>query len=130
MAEIPIARRSCQLPRGGGGVGAGLPGPDAVLSSAGGTHLGLHAEDRLHPGLRPSPAGGLLELRHMVSLSDRRAGGGGLRSEHPPAFTQEPGFLPKASSEILGCFWPLLASPVGEAAAHIRREGVDPLRDR
>lgn len=38
-------------------------------------------------------------------------------------------FSSKASSEILGCFWPLLASPVGEAAVHIWREGVDALHD-
>lgn len=82
-------------------MGAGLPGPDAVLSSPGGAHLGLHAEDRLHPGLRPSPAGGLLELRHMVSLLDLRAGGGGLGSERPPVFTQEPDF----SLRHLQRFW-------------------------
>lgn len=36
----------------------------------------------------------------------------------------------KASSEILGCFWPLLASWVGEAAVYIWRKGVDPFHNR
>lgn len=88
--------------------GRRLARPDAVLPSPGGTHLGLHEEDCLHPGLRPSLAGGLLELSHMVSLLDLRAGGGALGSERPPVFTQEPDFFPRHLQRFWGAsghFW-------------------------